>query len=431
MNGSTPTKGAKPFSWLVIFFGVAYFCQHFGQAGLINQPLTFYFKEVLHYGADQIATFFAILTIPWMIKPAYGLICDYFPLFGYRRKSYLLILNLAAACGFFAISGFSDTATIRMALLLTAFGTAFSDVAIDGLMVELGKSTGRTAQFQSMQWLWFNVAMVISSLAGGLFTQYLPVASAYRVAAIITAVFPLCVVVATWFWVKEKKSKMELAGLKSTTMSLWQALKSRTLWIVVAFIAFWQFSPSFGTPMYIHQTDTLKFSQGFIGILNALGSCAAVVGALCFNRFLADKYSTKTLLYWSAGTGVIGTLAYMLMLDPATTAGPVTAITLNLVFGIVGQISMLTTLNLAAENCPKHVEALTFACLMSVFNLSAQGSSIFGSYLFEHVFAKSMFPLIIVSAVFTLACIPLIPLLPVTPKKVDDEEVKEDGEAKS
>lgn len=420
MNNTSNNKG-KPFTWLVIFFGVAYFCQHFGQAGLINQPLTFYFKEVLHYGADQIATFFAILTIPWMIKPVYGLVCDYLPLFGYRRKSYLLLLNLAAAVGFFAISGFGDTSAIRTALVMTAFCTAFSDVAIDGLMVELGKKTGRTAQFQSMQWLWFNAAMVLSSLAGGFFSEYLPVDSAYRVAAMVTAVFPLIVVVATWFWVKEEKSRIELAGMKQTTLGLVQALKSRTIWVIVGFLAFWQFSPSFGTPMYIHMTDNLKFSQGFIGALGAIGSVASVIGALAFNRWLADRYTTKTMLYWSAIIGVIGTLSYLLLLDPTTTGTALTAVILNFIFGIAGQISMLATLNLAAENCPRRVEAMTFAVLMSVFNLSAQGSSIFGSWLFEHMFNKSLFPLIIVSAVFTALCLTLIPLLPNPQKEETDD----------
>ncbi len=424
MNNTSTNKG-KPFTWLVIFFGVAYFCQHFGQAGLINQPLTYYFKEVLHYGADQIATFFAILTIPWMIKPVYGLICDYLPLFGYRRKSYLLLLNLAAAGGFFAISGFGDTGAIRMALVMTAFCTAFSDVAVDGLMVELGKKTGRTAQFQSTQWLWFNVAMVLSSLAGGFFSEYLPVESGYRVAAMVTAIFPLVMVVATWFWVKEEKSRIELAGIKQTSLGLWQALKSRTIWLIVGFLAFWQFSPSFGTPMYIHMTDTLQFSQAFIGILGAIASVASVIGALVFNRWLANRYTTKTMLYWSAGLGVVGTLSYLLLLNPATTGTATTAIALNFIFGIAAQISMLATLNLAAENCPKRVEAMTFAVLMSVFNLSAQGSSIFGSWLYEHVFEKSLFPLIIVSAVFTALCIVLIPLLPNTQKEEPEESETE------
>lgn len=403
---------ARPVSFLVYFFGLAYFCQHFGQAGLIKQPLEFYLKEVHHFGADQIATYFAILTLPWMIKPLYGLVSDYLPLAGYRRKSYLLIMNLLAACGFLYITGTSDSDVVRIALVLTAFGTAFSDVAIDGLMIELGKKTGKTAQFQSTQWLWFNGAMVLSSLAGGLFTQYLPVESAYKVAAAVTAVFPAIVTIATWFMVKEEKSQTNLVEMKETTQGLYSALKSKTLWLVIGFICFFQFSPSFGTPMYVHMTDTLKFSQAFIGTLGAIASVAAVAGALFFNRFLAERYSTRSLLYWSAALGVVGTLAYLLLVDPATTGNATTAVVLNLVFGVTAQISTLTILNLAAQNCPKRVEALAFACIMSVYNFSSQGSGIFGAWLYEHVFEKSLTPLILVSAGFTLLCIFLIPLLP-------------------
>lgn len=419
MNTQDSAGQTRRLTWLVCFFGLAYFCQHFGQAGLIKQPLEFYLKEVLHYGADQIATFFAILTLPWMIKPLYGLVSDYLPLAGYRRKSYLLIMNLLAVGGFLAITGVNDTTAIQTALLVTAFGTAFSDVAIDGLMIELGNKTGKTAQFQSTQWLWFNGAMVLSSLAGGLFTQYLPVESAFKVAAGVTAVFPAIVTLATWFMVKEEPAKADLAMMKETSKGLYQALRSKTLWLVIGFICFWQFSPSFGTPMYLHMTDTLKFSQAFIGTLGAIGSVAAVVGALVFNRVLADKVETKTLLYWSAGLGVVGTLSYMLLIDPATTGTATTAIILGVVFGITGQIATLTVLNLAAQACPKRVEALAFASIMSVYNFSAQGSSIFGSWLYEHTFNKSLAPLIIVSAVFTALCFLLIPRLPNLEKKAD------------
>lgn len=419
MNTTTPSDGTRRMPWLVCFFGLAYFCQHFAQAGLIRQPLEFYLKESLHYGADQIATFFAILTLPWMIKPLYGLISDYLPMAGYRRKSYLLLMNILAVGGFLYITGTSDTSVIRYALLLTAFGTAFSDVAVDGLMIELGKKTGQTAKFQSTQWLWFNSAMVISSLAGGLFTQYLPVESAFKVAAGVTAVFPALVTLATWFMIKEEPAKANLAMMKETTIGLYSALRSRTLWIVIGFICFWQFSPSFGTPMYLHMTDTLKFSQAFIGTLGAIGSLAAVAGALIFNRTLADKFSTKTLLYWSAALGVVGTLSYLLLINPATTGTATTAIVLSLVFGVTGQIATLTVLNLAAHACPKRVEALAFACIMSVYNFSAQGSSILGSWLYENMFAKSMAPLIVVSAMFTALCLLLIPILPRLEEKAE------------
>jgi hypothetical protein len=40
----------------------------------------------------------ALLAVPWTIKPAFGLLSDFVPLFGSRRRNYLLLANgLAAA----------------------------------------------------------------------------------------------------------------------------------------------------------------------------------------------------------------------------------------------------------------------------------------------------------------------------------------------
>ena len=406
-----PGKQPRVFTMLLVFFGLAYFCQHFGQAGLIVQPLKYYLKDVLHFDTLQTTAFFNILTIPWVIKPFYGLICDYFPLFGYRRKSYLLILNALAACGFLAVFGVHDINAIQMALVLTAFSTAFSDVAIDGLMVELGNKTGQTQQFQSQQWLWFNVATVITSIGGGYISDLLDPESAFRWTALATIIFPTITAVATWFMVKEEKAKADKALLKETTVNLWSAAKSPTLWFVAFFIACWQFSPHFGDPMLFHMRDTLGFSKSLIGWLGAFGAIAAVSGAWAFGRYFADKVSTRTLLYWSGGLGVVGTLANLLLVSP-TTGTPAVAIALTVVFGVVAQVAVLVVMNLAAENCPKRVEALAFACLMSVYNFANQGGQTLGSWLYEQKVNHDMSMLIWISAAFTAVCIVLVPFLP-------------------
>ncbi|MBY0358542.1 MAG: MFS transporter [Candidatus Obscuribacterales bacterium] len=410
-NQQPTGNGKGAVSGLIAFFSIAYFCQHFAQSGLLFQPMQYYFKEVFGYTETMNAAFIASLVMPWTIKPLYGLISDYLPLFGYRRKSYLLILNLLAMGCFFYLTGVSDPATIRIALITVGFCTAFSDVAVDGLMVELGNKTGQTASFQSMQWIWFNIAAIVSSLTGGYLIQYFGVHKAFNWACGLTVASPFVVVIATWFLVKEEKTKVNTTQLVQTTKSLRGALASKTLWVVTAFIVFWQFSPSFGMPFYYYQTDVLKFSQTFIAQLAALGSVASVIGAWVFKRYLG-KYRTKTLLSWSAALGAIGTVSYMLLLHPAIFNAPITACVLGFVFGITAQVAMLATLNLAAEACPKHVEALTFSVLMSIFNLSMQGSSVFGAWLYESVFDRSMAPLIIVSAVFTLLCLPLVRFLP-------------------
>jgi BT1 family len=58
---------------------------------LISQPLNYYLKQVHGWTPLQISAYVTILNLPWIIKPLYGLVSDLIPLFGYRRKSYLLL----------------------------------------------------------------------------------------------------------------------------------------------------------------------------------------------------------------------------------------------------------------------------------------------------------------------------------------------------
>lgn len=306
---SSEAQTSRNVTWLVAFFGLAYFCQHFAQAGFISQPLSLYFKEVLGYGPKDVTIFFSVLTIPWVIKPLYGLICDYLPLFGYRRKSYLLILSFVASAGFMALSGVSDAGTIRTLLLITAASTAFADVAVDGLMVELGNKTGLTARFQSSQWLWFYFASAFTSFAGGMFAEHLTPETALHWAARVTAIFPLVVLTATWFLVKEEKSQVNIKQLKATTSQLWRVIfRSPKLWVAAGFIAFWHFSPSFGTPMYYHMVDNLKFSQEFIGWTGTVGAFASLLGAWIYKRYLSGQGpgGTKSWTFtWSLALGTM------------------------------------------------------------------------------------------------------------------------------
>src|SRR5262245_59716975 len=78
---------------LAVLFGVVYFAQ--GMWYLPNQTITIVLKD-RGLSAGQVATFFTITTVPWLLKPAYGLLSDFFPLFGRRRKSYFLLTTAVA-----------------------------------------------------------------------------------------------------------------------------------------------------------------------------------------------------------------------------------------------------------------------------------------------------------------------------------------------
>ena len=419
-----PNNGGSNDSYvkkLVFMFGLVYFAQGLAQAsGLISQPLSFYMKEVLHFDEAQSTSYLAVLTLPWIIKPLYGLVSDFIPLFGYRRKSWLLLLNVISAGAFFWLTGLDEPSKIVFALLLTAFGTAASDVIVDALMVENGQKFNMVGKFQSVQWFWFYAAQIATSLAGGWLASMSDPGTGLHIAAMITMFAPATVAVASWLIVKEDKAKMNLEQLKATTSGLKQAFTSKTLWAAVLFLAFWNFSPSFGTPMYYHMTDTLKFSQTFIGQLGALGSIGSLIGAWMYGKWFT-KRTLNYQLTFAIASGAIGTFAYL----SVVTLTPYSAFlmgTLSFVFGIAGAIASLTTLSLAGRSCPPNAEGFTFAALMSVNNGFAQLSAIAGAWMFVHWFDRNLTPLIIVSGVFTLFCFLLMPTLKaVRGQKAEDE----------
>jgi predicted MFS family arabinose efflux permease len=176
------------------------------------------------------------------------------------------------------------------------------------------------------------------------------------------------------------------------------------LWLIGAFLFLYYFSPGFGTPLYFELTDTLKFSQGFIGILSAVSAVGWIAGGMLY-RFQLWRLPRRHLLNLSLVLGVVGTLAYLGLV------GPVSAVLIYLFMGIASMVANVATLSLAAEVCPKGAEGFTFAALMSVINLATPLSDTIGAVLYEHVFASHLGPLIVVSAGCTALVLILVPFV--------------------
>ena len=84
---SAPEKDQQ-FRRLMLFFGLVYVVEGIGQTGgLIAQPLNYYLKQNFGWTPVQVTAYLTILNLPWIIKPVYGIVSDFLPLFGYRRKS--------------------------------------------------------------------------------------------------------------------------------------------------------------------------------------------------------------------------------------------------------------------------------------------------------------------------------------------------------
>jgi MFS family permease len=160
---------------LLWFFALVYIVEGLGQiGGLISQPLNYYLKQVQGWTPLQITAYLTLFNLPWIIKPLYGLVSDFIPLFGYRRKSYLLIANAAATCGFLLVSQLTVPDQLVFALMLTAYAMAISSTLCGAVLVENGQRLKESGTFINQQWLWYNVAAMSAAIVGGQLVQKLP-----------------------------------------------------------------------------------------------------------------------------------------------------------------------------------------------------------------------------------------------------------------
>ena len=386
---------------LSAFFAAIYFVQGIAEpgAGIAGQPIFFLLKDVLRLGAAQAATFLAIVSVAWNIKPLYGLLSDFFPLFGYRRKSYLLLMTGLAASGWFLLGSqptyaYGPTLTI---LIACGLGLAFSDVLCDAVMVETGKPLGMTGRFQAIQWGAINTASVLAGIGGGWLSAHV----SYQRTFLLVSVFPLISLVATGLCLREARSRYNREMVRETAGAVHSAIGSRPLWVAAAFIFLWNFSPSFGVPLEYHLVDTLGFSKIFLGTLDSLGSAAAILGAAVFGK-ICRRIPLRRLLNLSVAIGVASTFAYWGLV------GHWSAIALTLGNGAISMVASLATYDLAARSCPDRAEGTFFAALMSIANIGTTGSALVGGRLYEWLGLR---PLILVSGLATAACWLIVPLI--------------------
>jgi predicted MFS family arabinose efflux permease len=389
----------------MLFFAIVYVVEGIGQArfGIIFQPLTYYLK-VHGWTALEITAYFAVLNFPWVIKPVFGLVSDFVPLFGYRRKSYLILSSLCAVAAYAGIAVLSEPAEFAFLLVLTAYAMATSSTLCGALLAENGQTFDRSSLFVGQQWLWFNIAIMVSAFLGGVLVERLSPAAALQVAAGIAAIAPLAVIVGSLQLLEEPRTTINRMELQRTLQSTIAALKSTRLHVVALFLFLYAFAPGFGTPLYFYMTDTLAFSQAYIGILGSITSAGWIVGAV-LHRWLLRRMSAKSLLYLSIVLGTLSAAAFLLLKDEITAA------LVNFTSGVTAMIATIASLTVAARFCPKRAEGFAFAGLMSVMNLAELFSNNVGAFLYEQVFDNRLGPLIIVSAASTAVALVLVPLL--------------------
>lgn len=408
-----------------MLFAIVYLVQGSFYLTTVSFPL--FLRGDLKLSPFQVTTFMAAYGILWSIKPLYGLITDFFPIFGRRRKPYILIFSALATLAWGIIAFYPPTYNLVLAcMFVQSLGIAFVDVVCDGRVIE--RSTEETAgKIQSLVWGSRMVGAMIGGFLGG---ALIPVIG-YQGIFLIMAMMPILILITALFIEEEKvesvvkkasniypKFKSFYKGLKNPWKKIEEiALEYRALLLASAFIMVFNMFPHFTTsaggiaPFTLFMKESLGFSETFLGALITILSFGKLMGIILYALFV-DGIDLQKVLKWSAIIGSLVTLFALVMFNPYA------AVIIHLCWGIVGYIAFLPVMTLAVRSCPKHMEATAYATLMSVGNFGNTFAVFSSGFVYDYL--GGLTSLIILSAIGGLLVLPFIKYL-----KVKKEEKKE------
>ncbi|KAB2625430.1 folate-biopterin transporter 1 [Pyrus ussuriensis x Pyrus communis] len=427
---------------------MVYFVQ--GVLGLARLAVSFYLKDDLHLDPAETAVISGFSALPWLIKPVYGFISDSVPLFGYRRRSYLILSGLLGVVSWSLMATVVDSKfSVAFCIFLGSLSVAFSDVVVDSMVVERarGESQSMSGSLQSLCWG--------SSAFGGIVSSYFSgsLVDAYGVRFVfgVTALLPL-MTSAVAIIVNEqpvidaaKGQNFPLAGhnllesWKQNVLQLRDAVRQPNVFFPTLFIFLWQATPHSESAMFYFTTNKLGFTPEFLGRVKLVTSIASLLGVGLYNGFLKTVPLQKTFLVTTVFGSAIGLTQVLLVTGLNRKFGISNewfAMGDSLVITVLCQASFMPVLVLAARLCPEGVEATLFATLMSISNAGSVFGGLMGAGLTQLLgVTKDQYDnlslLIILCNLSSLLPLPLLGLLPRDHPEVKPEESGSDIEMKS
>ncbi|CAI5744486.1 unnamed protein product [Peronospora destructor] len=396
------SRARQLFSWvqhlrqtfgtsILVLIIVVYIVQGF--ASFTALAIDYFFKDNLNLQPTQSQMLQMLMKMPWRIKPVYGILSDCLPLFGYHRKSYMMLCSILGTAAAFtlAVPDLVTTPTVAVLVLMAqSLSMAVIDVVIDARVVEISRLDPKNGanDLQSVSWIAVSLGGMIGAFLSGPATKALGVRGVFGASAL----GPLTTLLFSIF-MEESKSTLSKSQFVSSATTQLRQLKTAIYTPVVWMCALWVFishaiSPAYSQIAFYFSTDVLHFTPEFLGIVSAIGFIFLMVGTMLYNLFFANVSFRRIFLVAQLCLALVSLADVVLVTRTNLELGiPDKAFVLgdHVVADVIGRLKTMPIIVLCAKLCPRGIEGTLFALLMSIANVSNSVSEFWGAILCERM----------------------------------------------
>ena len=368
---------------------------------LARLPLQNLLKNELHVDRTANAAFFFWAGLAWYLKPFAGILTDAFPLFGSRRKSYILISATLAALSWLVLivtpHEFRDL--LFVVIVINTFMMVASTV-VGGYMVETAQANSGSGRLTALRQFVQQACWIVNGPAAG----YLASIAFGWTAAACGGVMFLLVPMTVLFLQEQRQRSDPRQLLENARSQLVKIATARTMWAAAGLMALFYIAPGFATALFYKQQNELDLGTQAQGFLQLIAGVCGVLAAVGYG-ILCRRLNLRTLLVGCMVFATAANLGYLFY----SSAGRAQVIEgLN---GIGYTLAELALMDLAVRATPAGSEGLGFSLMVSVRNLALFGTDWFGSHLLDD-YRFSFDSLVLANSLTTLIAVPLVFLLP-------------------
>jgi hypothetical protein len=415
----------------------------YGALGIITISESFWIKSALTLTPAELAALSVWLTLPWTIKMVFGELVDAVPVFGSRRRAYVLIGGALVALGLLTLAGAAGGwltlapphDLYRIGSFLSVVGVVLQDVAADAMSTEVvdrvnPDGTPREpadinrdlGMVQVLGRLALAAGMVAVAGIGGLLASVFSYETVFLAGLVIplTSVsgallininssearpvdwrilggglaFGAAVMTMALTGVPYGQEIVFVVSLAVVSAMLWRVVGDldrqtrETIFYAAIIIFAFRATPLVGQGYTWFTIDVLGFDEAFQGTLNQIGALLALLGTWLFSDAITGRPIPLVLFWLTIIATVLSlpSLALTLGISEWTEASfGFGARTIAIIDTAASspflQLSMIPLLTLCAIYAPEKRRATWFALMGSLMNLALVAAALETKYL--------------------------------------------------
>ena len=359
--------------------------------------ISYFFKDVLKLTPSESSFFRSLITFPYIFQPLFGFISDLFPIYGYKRKTYLILcgsfnFTLWLIISFFDLSKFFSVFILVMVNLNYTFINACSG----GILVEVSKKltlTDKKLESFNASHAYKNIGMILSSVLRGFIIELFGIKINFFLAGVLSLLNVVAGVIYYESNINKSKEENHYQIIKNSTEvdihqinsfsqkshNFFSVIKNKNILIPLFLVLFFSSTPSYFESSFYYLTDVKGFNPRNFGELTIYIMILMLTVSIVYKNYL-KSFNKRKIIFWSILISFCFSCFFNVYISFNLNSKMLVILSISL-YVTIKSICSKPMLDLAFLSCPKGFEGSVMGLFGSALSFGKTISTFLGSLL--------------------------------------------------